>query len=411
MRICGYFGVTINPVATVEQYPISRIEDPWTVLAGADVSRVCHHCLLRCLKVGTQCRPPRLAGIPRDPREPRMFTGNADEDVEEWLRHYRRVSRYNRWDAAAQLANVVFSLDETALTWFDNNESKFTTWDRFVEEISSRFGDSVAKKKLAEQTLLHRAQVPGETCTTYIEEVLKLCRLVDPQMSEDDKVGHLLKGIAEDVYNFLIGREKLESASDVVQHIRTFEALKKRRITPKFGRLANVTTVASVDLQPPADFAEMIRRIVREELLRQEESRHYTDSVRIRDSYVLPDVQANTLSPSSVPFRDASFMTRTHSPQRSHVHQSARNSRDVEWLSQRSQRTTYDQRPRRPTFEPRSDDVYEEYFPDRLAPRVLAAMRLAPMLACEQQVLMAIEVTPHCFLILTERGSAREKSS
>ncbi|XP_077557041.1 uncharacterized protein LOC144170904 [Haemaphysalis longicornis] len=196
------------------------------------------------------------------PREPRMFTGNADEDVEEWLTHYRRVSRYNRWDTAAQLSNVVFSLDETALTWFENNESKLTTWDRFVEEISARFGDSVGKKKQAEQTLLHRAQVPGETCTTYIEEVLKLCRLVDPQMSEDDKVGHLLKGIDEYVYNFLIGREKLESASDVVQHCRTFEALKKRRITPKFGRLANVTTVASVDETPPPDFAETIRRIV-----------------------------------------------------------------------------------------------------------------------------------------------------
>ncbi|XP_077564585.1 uncharacterized protein LOC144180052 [Haemaphysalis longicornis] len=238
------------------------------------------------------------------PREPRMFTGNADEDVEEWLTHNRRVSRYNRWGTAAQLSNVVFSLDETALTWFENNESKLTTWGRFVEEISARFGDSVGKKKQAEQTLLHRAQVPGETCTTYIEQVLKLCRLVDPQMSEDDKVGHLLKGIAEDVYNFLIGREKLESASDVVQHCRTFEALKKRRITPKFGRLANVTTVASVNVTPPPDFAETIRRIVREELLRHQKPRRYTDGLNVHESYVLQDVQANSLSPSSAQFRD-----------------------------------------------------------------------------------------------------------
>lgn len=36
IRICGDFGVTINPVATVEQYPIPRIEDLWTVLAGGD---------------------------------------------------------------------------------------------------------------------------------------------------------------------------------------------------------------------------------------------------------------------------------------------------------------------------------------------------------------------------------------
>lgn len=36
IRICGDFGVTINPVAAVEQYPIPRIEDLWTVLAGGD---------------------------------------------------------------------------------------------------------------------------------------------------------------------------------------------------------------------------------------------------------------------------------------------------------------------------------------------------------------------------------------
>ncbi|XP_037505881.1 uncharacterized protein K02A2.6-like [Rhipicephalus sanguineus] len=36
IRICGDFGVTINPVATVERYPIPRIEDLWTVLAGGE---------------------------------------------------------------------------------------------------------------------------------------------------------------------------------------------------------------------------------------------------------------------------------------------------------------------------------------------------------------------------------------
>ncbi|KAL1426842.1 hypothetical protein MTO96_017922 [Rhipicephalus appendiculatus] len=34
IRICGDFGVTINPVATVERYPIPRIQDLSTLLAG-----------------------------------------------------------------------------------------------------------------------------------------------------------------------------------------------------------------------------------------------------------------------------------------------------------------------------------------------------------------------------------------
>ncbi|KAH8036178.1 hypothetical protein HPB51_018592 [Rhipicephalus microplus] len=41
-----------------------------------------------------------------------------------------------------------------------------------------------------------------------------------------------------------------------------------RRITPKFGRLPNVSTVASVDEYTPLDLASTIRQIVREELTR-----------------------------------------------------------------------------------------------------------------------------------------------
>lgn len=203
---------------------------------------------------------------------PRTFAGKVGEDVEEWLNHYSRVSRYNRWNSDTRLTNVPLFLEGTALVWFENHEETLATWEDFVDEVKSGFGDPSLKKKRSEQTLMQRAQVPGETCTIYIEEILKLCKSVDPRMKEEDKVGHLLKGIAEDVYNFLIGKDTLESVADVIKHCRTFETLKAKRITPKFGRLANVTTVASVDVGPipPCDLASTIRQIVREELDRRE---------------------------------------------------------------------------------------------------------------------------------------------
>ncbi|XP_077532506.1 uncharacterized protein LOC144144881 [Haemaphysalis longicornis] len=283
-------------------------------------------------------------------REPRGFWGKEEEDVEEWLTHFKRVSRYNRWDASAQLSNVVFSSNGTALTWFENQEEKLTTSDRFVEEILARFGDSAAKKKKAEQTLLQRAQVPGETCSTYIEEVLKLCRIINPQMSEEDKVGHLLKGIAEDVYHFLISREKLESAADVIQQCRTFEALKTRRITPKFGRLTNVTTVASVDDNPPPDLADTIRRIVREELARHQAYQDNIDRGHTREDYFIQELQANTLQPSNAGFNDRNFVTGRESSRRVLDHESARYGPE-----------NFRRRPQRPYYPPRFHDAYDEY--------------------------------------------------
>ncbi|KAH8020992.1 hypothetical protein HPB51_011359 [Rhipicephalus microplus] len=52
------------------------------------------------------------------------------------------------------------------------------------------------------------------------------------------------------------------------QQCRAFEALKTRRILPKFGRLDNVPTVASMDVATCEDISYLVRRVVREELVR-----------------------------------------------------------------------------------------------------------------------------------------------
>lgn len=84
-------------------------------------------------------------------------------------------------------------------------------------------------------------------------------------------MGHLLRGIAEDVHNFLISKDVATPSSDLRRHCRTFEALKTRQISPKFGRLDNVTTVAtvaSVDVAASDDLAAKVCRVVRDELAR-----------------------------------------------------------------------------------------------------------------------------------------------
>ncbi|KAH8027400.1 hypothetical protein HPB51_005228 [Rhipicephalus microplus] len=65
-------------------------------------------------------------------------------------------------------------------------------------------------------------------------------------------------------------REDLTSVFAVQRHCRAIVKLKTHRIAPKFGRLANVTTVASVDVSPPAVPAATIRAVVCEELQRQD---------------------------------------------------------------------------------------------------------------------------------------------
>lgn len=108
---------------------------------------------------------------------------------------------------STKLVNVAFFLAGTALICFENHESMLTTWETFAQELKACLGDSSFKKKRAKQTLSSHAQMPGETCTTHIEEILKLSAIVDANMSDKDKVRRLLRGISEDLYNVLIPKK------------------------------------------------------------------------------------------------------------------------------------------------------------------------------------------------------------
>src|SRR5690606_9872591 len=74
-----------------------------------------------------------------------------------------------------------------------------------------------------------RAQRQGETCHDYVQAVLQLCRASDPTMSEQQKVAHVLKGIAENVF-YLIFQQNFSSVDDVLTYCRKLDRELSRRI-------------------------------------------------------------------------------------------------------------------------------------------------------------------------------------
>ncbi|MDD9362760.1 MAG: hypothetical protein PV344_07550, partial [Anaplasma sp.] len=73
--------------------------------------------------------------LPVAPRTPTTFHGEVYEDVDDWLQHYERVARYNRWTPEQCLQNVYFSLEGTARTWFENHEGSTTTWESCKDQL------------------------------------------------------------------------------------------------------------------------------------------------------------------------------------------------------------------------------------------------------------------------------------
>ncbi|GFV16817.1 CCHC-type domain-containing protein [Trichonephila clavipes] len=150
-------------------------------------------------------------------RSPSTFRGAPREDPLKWLKEYDRVANFNKWDDMMCLANVYFFLD-------------------------------------------------GESTQSYIQGVLGLCQEVNPLMKEDEKVSHLMKGVAEDIYQALLTREINDTAS-FIKWCNYIEDMKQKRVgRPKFERLPNVVPVAS--LTDETDLVSLIRTIVREEVHR-----------------------------------------------------------------------------------------------------------------------------------------------
>ncbi|UYV64980.1 hypothetical protein LAZ67_3002639 [Cordylochernes scorpioides] len=181
------------------------------------------------------------------PRNPSMFSGEGVEDPRSWLKGYERVAKHNQWDETLCLPNVYFYLTGTALKWYENNEESIQTWKEFISRLR------------AEKILKTRAQLKGESTEYYIQDVLRLCKEVDPQMNEKDKISHLMKGIAEELYQALLPRD-VHNTEQFVTECRRIESLHCKRVTPtKYERLPNVASLSDHDDR--ADLSSMIRQI------------------------------------------------------------------------------------------------------------------------------------------------------
>ncbi|KAG0432423.1 hypothetical protein HPB47_020861, partial [Ixodes persulcatus] len=115
------------------------------------------------------CDTGRLLQLPR-PRRQRIclppFAGLRDEDIEDWIDSFERVSNYNRWDDNIKLENVAFYL-------VDNHEDEIPNWTSFTPKIREIFGTPTSRKENAKKKLQHRQQQNEETYTSYIEDVDK----------------------------------------------------------------------------------------------------------------------------------------------------------------------------------------------------------------------------------------------
>ncbi|XP_077494385.1 uncharacterized protein LOC144105048 [Amblyomma americanum] len=217
-----------------------------------------------CQQISPSAMPLLVLSVPRDLG---TFSGTDNVDVDDWIQMYERVRSYNCWDPTLMLANVIFYLKDTARVWYETHEDALTSWDVCKQKLRDLFGRPLGRTLAAKRDLASRAQTT-ESYVLYIQDVLALCNKVDNNVPESDKVGHVLKGIADEAFNLPVYKN-CTTVDDIIKECRRFEEAKSRRIIQPYTRLPNTAATSSCEdllhRQFPAP-PENVTRIIRREL-------------------------------------------------------------------------------------------------------------------------------------------------
>lgn len=196
-------------------------------------------------------------------RDPPTFTADGSIAVEDWLHQVQRICNYNNWDDTLRLSNIPFYLSGIPLTWYENNEASFDSWATFQRLLKEAFGNKEEEISKAKQYLESRHQGSAEPFTAYMADVLQACRKINPDMTEAEKIRHLLKGLTQTLFT-AVALHKLATVSELSTTCKRFEDLQRQRILPEASSLPPCATPSCDNVQ----LTMLIRTIVREELER-----------------------------------------------------------------------------------------------------------------------------------------------
>ncbi|XP_065297086.1 activity-regulated cytoskeleton-associated protein-like [Dermacentor albipictus] len=129
-------------------------------------------------------------------RGPKVFHGDIIEDVEEWLAQFDCIAEINQWSDSAKLRNVYFRLEDGTRTWYENREGLIKSWLEFRHALLETRSNADCRER-AERALQFRIHLPNESVTSYVEDKTRLFRRVDPTMSEEKKLRHLMRGVKQ----------------------------------------------------------------------------------------------------------------------------------------------------------------------------------------------------------------------
>jgi hypothetical protein len=139
---------------------------------------------------------------------PPLFGGSYKEDVRDWVDKFERAARINSWMKEEEQARFFpCFLTGSANIWYENlDHAKTLDMTKFKElkDALIRAFDVTKIHDALEYELRNRRQQPDEEVSHYYYDVIKLCRRVNPKMSNETVTRHLMFGLSEKLVPLVI---------------------------------------------------------------------------------------------------------------------------------------------------------------------------------------------------------------
>ncbi|CAF4338301.1 unnamed protein product [Rotaria sp. Silwood2] len=122
------------------------------------------------------------------------FSGKPDQDADEWMKNLTDTFRMADMSEVQALKIISTFLEGHPKQWFTDNSTIFESWSVFKAQFIHTYS-SPSSKQLASNRLRTRQQRHDEAAIEYYTDVMKLCKLVDPPMTDAYKLDHLYHGL------------------------------------------------------------------------------------------------------------------------------------------------------------------------------------------------------------------------
>lgn len=168
---------------------------------------------------------------------PPTFAGRPQEDVDAFLGRFDRAAEANRWTANTKAVQLPCYLRGSAADWYERQAVAPANYSELANALRATFRDTAGAER-SYAALLSREQEVGEAPLSYLQEILRLCHRAAPEMSEAEKIRHILRGLQHDVYErvAILSNASLVELRENIGRVETALALRKQRTTREVPR-------------------------------------------------------------------------------------------------------------------------------------------------------------------------------